>query len=590
MSKPSTKEALTSYLIKDTTPVSFREFVTSPEYLGQESIYEFWLNEFTGCANVVEFIIDGSIGGGKTTAVNLMLLYRLYLLFREGDPRKQLGIKKGSLVYCLYFSTTLTTALKSGFGDLKTMVDGSKWFKENFPRDKNLEKSIKFPNGFSIDYASSVSHQLSLNVWGYVLDEADYRGQGSTGTAADYDEVTYLYTQLLDRQISRFSSINKETGLSNQNTFAALISSASFQSSFVQKRKEVVKKMPNRKCVTAVKYKITPDNFAKETFEVFCGSANIDPEIIVDPAHKERLLQELNIKGIDFLEADFFEKVPVNLRDSFEASCALALQNHCGRATMMSGRFMRNIKMFIDSYMKEDERPRWFSKETGIVLGNKSEVTLLNFFNKYAVNEAQKPHSFFLDLSLAKDAAGFSCFRFDEEIDSVKYHTHIFTLEIVPPAFPQQTKITRFREFMVYISKLVNVAAFATDGFQSDQLRQEVDELLALNQEIKFSIDSSDEFHLHWMRALIDKRVKHINLQKLQTEVEEAEHDLVKRKIVKRQHSTDDLFQSMIGAFFLSDTEGSSVKHNRGNVDDYYKRNVIGGASVRNVLRGLGYK
>ena len=195
----------------------------------------------------------------------------------------------------------------------------------------------------------------------------------------------------------------------------------------------------------------------------------------------------------------------------------------------------------------------------------------------------------FLDLSLTGDSGGFSCFRFDGEKDNVKFHTHVFTLEIVPPPAPSMTKISKFRTFMSDFAQIVNIAAFSTDQFQSAGLRQDVKDDLGLT-DIRLSLDSSDVPFIMWVRSLMEKAIKMRYVQKLQTEVEEAEHDLKRRRIIKKSGSTDDLFQSVVGAWYLSETVGSDV----GNIDDllgeYNNINVVGQHAYKRMLAKLGYK
>ena len=197
----------------------------------------------------------------------------------------------------------------------------------------------------------------------------------------------------------------------------------------------------------------------------------------------------------------------------------------------------------------------------------------------------ERPHSLFLDLSITGDSGGFSCVRFDGEKDGIRYHTHVFTLEIVPPPPPHQTRISKYRQFMSEFAQLVNVVAFGTDQFQSTGLRQDVKEDLDL-PDVRLSIDSSDLPHLQWVRALVEKAMRMRRIEKLELEVIEAEHDLKKRRVVKKKGSTDDLFQSVVGAHWLSDTIGAQS----GSIDDLTEGiNLVGAQSYRRVLKKLGY-
>lgn len=198
----------------------------------------------------------------------------------------------------------------------------------------------------------------------------------------------------------------------------------------------------------------------------------------------------------------------------------------------------------------------------------------------------ERPHSLFLDLSITGDSGGFSCFRFDGEKDNVRYHTHVFTLEIVPPPPPHQTRISKYRQFMSEFAQIVNVVAFGTDQFQSTGLRQDVHADLGLT-DTRLSIDSSDLPHLQWVRGLVEKATRMRQIPKLELEVIEAEHDLKRRRVVKKKGSTDDLFQSAVGAYWLSDTVGPQAGDISNLTDSI---NLVGAQSYKRVLKKLGYK
>ena len=136
--------------------VDFRTFVCGEEYLNLTGVYEYWLDNLNPrlSRKTSRAIFRGSTGAGKSTVMNLVLLYKIYLLFMQGsDVAKTLGLMKGTDVYCFYFSVSMTQAKRSGFNQLKSFIDGSEWFNKNFPRDKSIDSSIRFPNNFYIKYA-----------------------------------------------------------------------------------------------------------------------------------------------------------------------------------------------------------------------------------------------------------------------------------------------------------------------------------------------------------------------------------------------------------------------------------------------------
>ena len=120
----------------------------------------------------------------------------------------------------------------------------------------------------------------------------------------------------------------------------------------------------------------------------------------------------------------------------------------------------------------------------------------------------------------------------------------------------------------------------------SSGLRQDVHADLGLT-DTRLSIDSSDLPHLQWVRGLVEKATRMRQIPKLELEVIEAEHDLKRRRVVKKKGSTDDLFQSAVGAYWLSDTVGPQAGDISNLTDSI---NLVGAQSYKRVLKKLGYK
>lgn len=513
----------------------------------------------------------------NTTLALLYLLYRIYRLFSQGDPAEQLGLMRGSNVYVLYFGISLQSAEKSGFRQLKNLLDGSPWFSRNFPRDKSVESSIRFGNHFYIDFASGEGHQIGLNVWGFILDEANFREGVGTGNADQYEGVYSLCQQLLDRQLNRFS----KGGV--LNAISIFVSSAAYQTSFMERRKELAEGDPTTKVIDSVSYEVSPEKYSKKRFEVFIGYGQVEPCVVENATHRSNL-----IKQCEFVESNadhLFRKVPVELKKSFLADVYRALQNHCGVSTSVKGTFLRNPSILTNSYDKELVSPL---TQPTVVASNQDALEIFPIFSIGDLTDPYAPHSLHLDLSVTGDSGGLSCVRYDGTVNGLRQHTHIFTLEIVPPAVPAMTMISKVQDFIIWLTQHMNIVAFSSDNYQSVQLRQTVCAQTGLKN-IRLSIDSSDEFHLLWAQALAEHRFKMQYIPKLDLEIKEAEHDLKRRKVIKRPGSTDDLFQSLVGAFFLSDTEVAPLADHSESLYST-NSNVVNSAQVNRMLKKLGYQ
>ena len=580
-SQESILDILTEALSTDKL-VSFKEFVTSPSFCNNQDLYDYWIKKGTDIPlKTSEIILDGSIGGGKTTFSNYYFAYRVYRLFAQGSPQAQLHLALNTEIYCLYFSVSLDMAKKSGFLQLYNIFNECVWFNENYPIDKGLKSSISFPNKFHIDYASSESHQIGLSVWGFILDEANFRSGGvGAGMAEEYQEVTLLYNQLMDRLVSRFSNPDGSV-----NALAILISSASYQSSFVEKRKQAVKDDKWTTCITSVSYEVKPERYASEKFEVFIGSGSAEPCIIESDEQRTRLFQAIGVLGTGE-EDKFIRFVPINLLKNFKANIALALQNHCGVPTMVQGSFMSNLKYLYESYT--EDIPNIFTTYD-IEASTDNDTQIIEYLIPNNIQYAERPHSIYLDLSTQGDRGCITCFRYDGRVNNLDLHTRVFCIKIIPPHYPASTKISKVQQFIMDISQYVNLVAFASDQFQSESLRQEILSDLGLDN-IRISLDSTDRPFLHWQRGLVEGRLKQTADSLLEQEVQEAVHDFKRHRVVKNKNSSDDVLQSNVGAFFLSDTFGKSG----GTIEDLYggenKINIIGGKSVDRILRELGYE
>lgn len=560
--------------------VDFETFVTSSKYLGLDGIYPFWLAEMSDFNSMISsLLLTGSLGGGKTSIANIALAYRIYLLFLQGDPCATLGLMSGSPIYCLYFSVSMTSAKRSGFQQLKSLFDNSKWFKENYPRDKTIESSIRFKNNFSVEFASGGAHHIGLNVWGFILDEANFRSGGvGSGAQSEFSEVTELAQQLEDRQFSRFT----RGGV--LQTFACYVSSASYASAFIEEKMIDLLRHPERaKVIRAVLYKIQPQNYSKEMFEVFCGYQQISPTIVQNREHRRALVKQTKLDKVS--ARDLFEKVPVTLQEQFEKNIYLAIQNHCGRSTSMRGTFITNYEIVKRSYDYERPTPLRAGLDS-VVLSSEDDSQMWDIVDFEAIENPGAPHSAYVDLSSSGDEGSFTLVRHDGIVGGVKHHTQVFSIRIIPPQFPAQTQISKVKAFVLRLAQYVNLVAFGSDQFQSLMLRQEVTEELGIPN-IRISLDSSDLPFLMWLGALVDKRFRMLYYARMDKEIKEAIHDVKKHKVVKPDGGSDDQFQSLVGAFFLSETVGAS----EGNIADILgmRVNLVGQSTMLAMLDKLGY-
>ncbi len=335
-------------------------------------------------------------------------------------------------------------------------------------------------------------------------------------------------------------------------------------------------------------YEVKPERYASEKFEVFIGSGSAEPCIIESDEQRTRLFDAIGVLGTGE-EDKFIRFVPVNLLKNFRANIALALQNHCGVPTMVQGSFMSNLKYLYESYINPMDYVPTFTTDN-IEASTDNDTQIIEYLIPGGIRFPDRPHSIYLDLSTAGDRGCITCFRYDGRNEkNLDIHTRVFCLKIIPPHYPAATKISKIQQFVIDISQVVNLVSFASDQYQSESLRQEILDILGL-ENIRISLDSTDRPYLHWQRGLVEGRIRQIADPLLEQEVQEAVHDYKRHRVVKAKNSTDDVLQSNVGAFFLSDTYGKTG----GSIADLYdgsnRLNLIGGKSIERVLRELAYQ
>ena len=525
--------------------------------------------------------MSGGLLNHNTSFSSMLLCYYLYRVFSSGDLYQYYGLMRGSEIYILYFSVNLKTAQRSGFKQLRNMLCNSPWFRRHCPVDGSIESSIRFGNGMTIDFASGESHAIGLNVVGAVVDEANFRSGVGQGLSSEYGAVQQLAQQLEDRMKSRFSRDGGRRLLS----LMIYVSSASYSSSFIEDKMLEMRGCGDGRVVRAVQYRIQPQNYSSEKFEVFCGYQHLMPCVVESSVHRDSLVRALG--GVSNV-GDYFELVPVDLRGQFLKNIYLAIQNHCGRSTVSKGTFVTNYGVVRDSY--DDSLLSGSPLLQGsVVCSDQDDVPLRVVFDSARFVDVDRPHALCLDLSLTGDHASLCCVRYDGLIGGVHCHSEVFNLDIVPPSFPGMLRISKVRELILWLSGELNIGVFSSDAYQSEGLRQDVCSVLGL-QNIRLSLDSSDLPALTWLGMLVDRRLRLQFLARQDMEIREAVHDVVRHRVVKRDGGSDDQFQAMCGACFLSETVLARVGCGLGDLVGGGRLNLVGSGNIGRFLGmcGLG--
>lgn len=177
--KTGNLEKLQSYIDADyeEKPVSIREFVTNPVYLGESlneggnlSVYPFWVEKLEDIfggekTKYNEVIFTGGIGLGKTTIAVIGMSYILYKLLCLRNPQEYYKLPPNSkIVFCL-FNITLDLAQGVAFKKLNDMLLKSTWFMKHGRKRGKTNVYYEPDKGIEIITGSRASHGLGRDIF-----------------------------------------------------------------------------------------------------------------------------------------------------------------------------------------------------------------------------------------------------------------------------------------------------------------------------------------------------------------------------------------------------------------------------------------
>ena len=325
----------------DSTPQQVREiapieeWVDSDYYLGPDvrGVYPYWKDllidifrkDRDSSNNITQVILSGSLGTGKSTVAEIIMMRKLYELSCWKNINSMFGLLSKTAITFLYFSVSKIQAERTGFGEIRAWIDSIPYFKENFLRNSRLKEMLVFPENLTFVYGSGSQHSIGMSVIGTILDEANFRGtsDAARGGAGDVDNVSSLYSGILNRAASRFLV---EGGFNH--SLNILISSSTFESSFTEKQIEKSKDDPHTIIRAPSQWDVKPGKFGKSRFYVCKGSDFLEPYIVesVDDVSSFRMAEGIGLSNLNHKSNTAFESIkkevkalPTNMRERFIA-------------------------------------------------------------------------------------------------------------------------------------------------------------------------------------------------------------------------------------------------------------------------------
>lgn len=501
--------------IREIVPIE--EWINSEYYCGADGVkklYPFWKDLICdifrdGKQNYNQIVLTGGIGTGKSTCGLYIVLRKLYELSCYKNVAGLFGLMSNTMTAFLYFSLTKYQAERSGFAQLRSIIDGIPYFKERFQRNKYRNSTLDFPENIRLFYGSSTADMIGMNVISAIIDEANFFGD-SSGSEVDLGSVEELYNSVLSRTSSRFTS----NGVNN--SLNLVISSSTFKTSLTSKLYDKSLTDPSIRYARARLWDIKPQGtYKNEYFYVFAGNDKFDPFIINDTVD---LCTKLGIsldpslslqEAISKLSQEYrllIDEVPIDFRHIYENNIIQGLQDFSGMSVSSTGKLFSSRSTF-ESCIDESIKPLFTKSEFTVETNNDESYNCIQYYlNGIDFPHKECPRYMHIDIGVANDAYGIACcYKYGNKIiDGVEVPEYFydFSLRIVPPAPPKRVSIDRCHQFILYMRDVLGlkIGLISFDQFQSEASRQFLSEH---GFNVKYqSVDKTDTAYLYFVDCL----------------------------------------------------------------------------------------
>lgn len=435
-----------------------------------------------------KFICTGASRTGKSYGVRLLLQRILYEMSCYENFPCLFALSPSTLPKIYWISYTIGKSESTGLKQLIKMIDKVPYWQLPDLKRKPLESALVFPF-CEVLSGSNVSHIIGEDMLGCVLDEANVR---KVAQGTEVQEAQKMFKEMRQRSVMTFSKNGIWGG------FSGIISSSTTSSSFVALELEKAKKDGDTVIMEASVYGANPEQYSKETFDVFTGNGDIEPFIVdmVDAATTNRINEEYGLTVENFIKAneDKIEKVPVSIRKFYEEDLEFSLANMSGIVQAGGGTFIK--PKVIEKIWDRDKKNPFYVDIPNVGIYDTTspneiwipDIALMDYHGENAYIH--------VDCSQKHDKTGFSCLYYNIEtnkINSLLTISFFMNKEIHDNQIDQE-KILQLILFMR--DSGVNIKFFTSDKYGKDFLIPQMKKIFGNDHADYFSVDVNPNAYL----------------------------------------------------------------------------------------------
>jgi len=479
-----------------------------------------------------EIIMLASLGSGKTSCANVILLRKLYELSCYSDIRPLYNLMTSKKLLMVYFSITREVAENTGYAQLRNMLLSIPYFRDYFLPNTKRSYDIDWPErNMAITSGSQSKQVIGTDVILSVVDEGDF--YGVTNSSVDGQALSRaqsLYVSIRNRAKSRFmvNGINHSLNI--------VLSSPTYESGFVSQLIKRNESNPHCYIIKETLWTVKPKGtYSDKHFLVFKGSNILDPQIVEDVRFFNdylvtKYMQPMTFKSKDptvaykeldkSFQEDFVE-VPIDFLGEFQTNLIQALQDIASVVVAPQGRLFTSDKY----YQKAATLGSVFIQDDITISTNVVDVrTIQSYFSEgYKPQHPELPRYLHFDQSITTDEAGVACSyvqvvpREDGTLD--KYVTVEWMMRILPPKKPEQIDLKKLRSICYYLRDTLHltIGKVTFDSYASEEAVQDL-KIHNFNVD-RLSLDRDDKAYTDLTQLYFSERIKHPNVRRYKEEL-----------------------------------------------------------------------
>jgi hypothetical protein len=543
-------------------PVLIEEFVCSKEYLHKKhATYPKVLEELDRINNPIlssgvkdrftdtyyEVLLTGSIGAYKTHIAVYTLVYHTYLMSCLRDPHLMFSQDPASELLIVFQSISNKQAKDVSFTRYRKIIEGSPYFVNNFPWDKDIDSEMRFPNRIiARPVGSTSSGAIGENAIYGLMDEINHgeiiESSKRSWDGKVYNQVLENYNALARRRKSRFLDSGVVFGL------FCLVGSRVFPGQFSDikeaERDNDIKTTGKSGIYLYDKrtWEMAPEGkYSGDTFDLFVGDQYRSPRVLKED---EELVGD-DVKNV--------MPIPIeHLSDFVTKDIYNALREIAGISIRSIAPFILNVSAVNKGFNLLDS-------------GGLIDKNLLSVFSRDEVDfvnsnleiyedlfqDKQFPRYAHLDLAVTQDSAGLAMGYvnkfvpvdrgpFKEMLPNIVFDG---VLRIVPPP-GKEIDFSTIRALLFLIRRIgINLKWVSADQFQSVDMLQQL--YKAGFKTGRVSLDTSVLPYSMAKYAFYDGRVTCPYHEKAREEFLGLERNYIKDKVDHPVNGSKDISDSM---------------------------------------------